>query len=190
LELLPKPFFKGVVCSIILIIIAETSVSNMFKLSILYTLLLIMSGGVNTGRNNEKFDKEAYFAAIAGSDLVEINSILASLEASSIPGKSAYEGALLMRKSGLLSKAREKLAIFKSGRAKLEEAIKNDNTNIEYRFLRLIIQENAPKILNYKNNTRNDAELIRTSFKKLEPVVQQAIKNYSKTSTFLKPTDL
>ena len=71
----------------------------------------------------------------------------------------------------------------------MEEAIKNDEENAEYRFLRLVIQENAPKIVKYRGNIENDTEIIRASFKKLAPVVQQAITDYSKKSTFLKPTD-
>src|SRR6185436_13632055 len=102
-----------------------------FKFSILYTLLFGIPGGMKQGKISLKFDKGAYFAAMAGQDLTEINTIMGSLEESSIPEKSAYEGALLMKKAGLQSKAKDKLSLFKSGRTKLEEAIKNDPGNVE-----------------------------------------------------------
>ena len=57
------------------------------------------------------------------------------------------------------------------------------------RFLRLIIQENAPKIVHYKSELKNDSELIIKSFNKLAPVVQQAVRDYSKNSKFLNPSD-
>lgn len=126
---------------------------------------------------------------MASTDLVVINSVLAALEEAAIPEKTAYEGALLMKKASLLKKAKEKLSVFKAGRTKLETAINNDEGNIEYHFLRLIIQENSPKIVKYHRNLKDDTELVRTSFKKLPAVVQQAIRDYSKKSGFLKPAD-
>ena len=94
-----------------------------------------------------------------------------------------------MKKAGLLSKAKEKLSTFKSGRQKLEAAISREPGNAEFRFLRLIIQENAPKIVKYKTSINEDGMIVRTSFKKLPPVVQQAIRDYSKKSKTLAPSD-
>lgn len=158
-----------------------------FQLS---TILLFFPVLFSQGKNPQiKFDKSAVYAAMASPDVETIDRVLSELKLSSIPEKSAYEGALLMKKSGLLTKAKEKLSLFKSGRTKLEAAIKNDEGNIEYHFLRMIIQENAPKIVKYKNNLADDRDLIRSSFKKLDPVVQQVVKDYSKKSKFLKPGD-
>ncbi|MEO7766486.1 MAG: hypothetical protein ABIS01_03630, partial [Ferruginibacter sp.] len=106
------------------------------------------------------------------------------------PEKRAYEGALMMKKAGLIAKPKDKLATFREGRSTLEAAIKNDEGNVEYRFLRLIIQENAPKIVKYRQNLKNDSELVISSFKKLPLAVQQAIRDYSKKSSLLKIGDL
>jgi hypothetical protein len=44
---------------------------------------------------------------------------------------------MLMKKSGLLSKPKKKLKVFKAGREKLETAIRRDDSvNVEYHFLR------------------------------------------------------
>jgi hypothetical protein len=163
--------------------------SYIFKLSTLFTLVFVIPGIKQDKSSSLYFDKSVLYAAMAGRDIAEVDGVLAGLKESSLMEKTAYEGALLMKKAGLVSKVKDKLSFFKSGRSKLEEAIKNDEGNVEYHFLRLIIQENAPKIVRYKGDLKNDSELVRASFKKLAPVVQQAVKDYSKKSTFLKPTD-
>ena len=61
---------------------------------------------------------------MASDNLQEINTQLAFISTSSINEKEAYEGALLMKKAGLVTKAKEKLSLFKAGRLKLEASIK------------------------------------------------------------------
>jgi hypothetical protein len=94
-----------------------------------------------------------------------------------------------MRKAGLVKGASNKLSVFKSGHTQLEDAIKKDNSNAEYRFLRLIIQENAPGILGYKSDMKQDGDYIKKSYKDLPQPVKHAISNYSKQSKTLKPAD-
>ena len=94
-----------------------------------------------------------------------------------------------MRKAGLAKGASNKLSLFKSGHKKLEESIKKNNSNAEFRFLRLIIQEHAPGILGYKNDMQQDVDYIKKSYKDLPQAVQQAISNYSKQSKILNPAD-
>ena len=133
-----------------------------------------------------RFDPSDVYVAMASSNIQEIDSALGELEKTSLPGKLAYEGAMLMKKSGLLSKPKEKLKVFKSGREKLETAIRDDSANVEYHFLRLIIQENAPKIVGYKKNIDADSKMVMASYNTLPTFLRQAIKNYSKTSKVLK----
>lgn len=103
--------------------------------------------------------------------------------------KQAYEGALLMRKAGLLKRPKDKLHVFKQGATKLETAISGNNSNAEYRFLRLIIQEHAPKILKYNKQINDDSAIIKTHFKSMQPPVQQAVKDYAESSKILNPRD-
>src|SRR5207253_3424423 len=104
--------------------------------------------------------------------------------------KPAFEGALLMKKAELANGPGKKLNLFKDGHKKLEAAIKKDDDNAEYRFLRLMIQEHAPKMLGYKEDLQKDSAYIRQSYKKLPAEVQEAIINYSKTSKILRSDDL
>jgi hypothetical protein len=90
-----------------------------------------------------------------------------------------------MKKAGLVSGPRKKLDLFKSGHKKLEEAINSDRGNVEFRFLRFIIQENSPRFLGYKGEMKEDSLFINKNFKSLSPAVQKAIVDYSKKSEML-----
>jgi len=136
-----------------------------------------------------KFDKSAFYKAIASDDVGQINSQLEILQRSSIAEKEAYEGFLQMRKAGMVGGPSEKLSLFRNGHEKLESAITRDENNLEFPFLRLMIQENAPKILGYHHNIKNDREVIRKNFKKFPQIVQIAIVDYSKKSKVLNPKD-
>ncbi len=149
-------------------------------------LLLFSFGAVKANSKNAAFDKSAFYNAMASDNMEAVNSQLAIIKAASIDEKEAYEGALLMKKAGLVTKAQEKISLFKAGRIKLEAAIKKDKENAEFSFLRLIIQEHAPKIVDYNNNIKTDIAAIRSNYKTLPSVVQLAISDYSKKSKNLK----
>ncbi|HMK03266.1 MAG TPA: hypothetical protein VK489_03705 [Ferruginibacter sp.] len=159
----------------------------MMTIKIFFSLLFLVSA-TTAQANSQKavFDRSAFYAAMASDMLSEINEQLIIVKGASINEKEAYEGALLMKKAGLVSKAKEKLSLFKAGRLKLEAAIKKESTNTEYYFLRLIIQENAPKIVKYRDELESDSAAVRSNYKSLSPVVQKAIMEYSKKSKFLK----
>jgi hypothetical protein len=133
------------------------------------------------------FDKTGFYKAIGDGNIEVINKQLQVVETASNIEKDAYTGALLMKKAGMVKKAGEKLNLFKEGRKKLESAISKDNDNGEWRFLRLIIQEHAPKIVNYRNDIKKDADFIVSNFKKLSPEVQSAVMDYRKQSNTLQP---
>jgi hypothetical protein len=151
--------------------------------------LLFLLSVITVQGNSQKagFDKSAFYNIMAANDLDQINTQLSILKNSLISEKEAYEGALLMKKAGLVTKAKEKLSLFKAGRLKLEASIKKDIGNTEFVFLRLIIQEHAPRAVDYRKNIENDVSAIRSNFKTLPQVVQQAINDYSKKSKVLKP---
>jgi hypothetical protein len=132
----------------------------------------------------QKMDKAAFYAAMKTDNANEINKELDALGDS----EQGYAGALIIRKAGL-PKAKERLKLFKQGKAKLEAAIAADPENTEYRFLRLSIQEHTPKIVRYKADLEADKAFVIKHFSKLSLVVQHAVKDYSKDSKILKPED-
>src|SRR5450432_714106 len=131
-------------------------------------------------------NKQAFYKAMAENNKALVDSQLSILHSAYYKNKEAFEGALLMKKAGLGGSALSKLHLFKEGRKKLEATISQDPDNAEYRFLRLMIQENAPGFLGYQNDLNKDSEFIRKSYKSLPEAVQHAIAEYNKKSKILK----
>lgn len=137
----------------------------------------------------QNFDKAHFYTVLKSENLQNINDEIQKISASSMNEKQAYEGTLMMKKAGLLKKPKDKLHTFKTGAVRLETAINTDNDNAEYRFLRLIIQEHAPKIVKYNKQIDADAAFIKTHYKSLQPAVQQAVLDYTKSSKILHTQD-
>ena len=126
---------------------------------------------------------------MATGDIAAVENELSILQDSSTPNKEGYEGALLMKKAGLVKGAKTKLDLFKAGRIKLETAILADSTNTEYHFLRLAIEEHAPGIVKYHSDIKKDKEIVQKNYKNLSPSVQHAILDYTKNSKVLHAED-
>lgn len=156
---------------------------------VLFLLFVFLSTIGNSKNLIQKFDKAGFYAVMASGKLASVDEELVVLNSASISEKEGYEGALLMRKAGLVKIPAEKLKFFKRGRIKLESALLNDNGNCEYHFLRLAIQEHAPKIVKYRTEIEADKIFIKKCFKDLSPVVQHAIIDYSKNSKILHAQD-
>jgi len=161
------------------------------KRHLLFTLLYILSISSAPARPMfQTFDKAGFYSVMASGRLEEINAELSVVAASSVKEKEAYEGALLMRKAGLLARPIEKLATFKSGYIKMESSMERDSGNIEYHFLRLMIQEHAPKVVHYDKDQVKDSQDIIRSFPALSPVLQKAILDYCPHSKLLHERNL
>lgn len=162
----------------------------MMKLSLIFLLFFIFCKNPVPGKSlAQYFNKTAFYSVMKSGKLAEVNEEIALLASSETGGKEAYEGALLIKKAGLVKLPTERLKLFKKGRVKLETAIMNDKDNGEYHFLRLAIQERAPKIVKYSSDLETDKIAIKRVFKKLPPVVQEAIIDYSRNSQILSPQD-
>lgn len=131
-------------------------------------------------------NRQAYYKAMESDNKSLVNAQLAELNSAPANTKNAFLGAMIMRKAGIGGNPATKLKLFKQGHILLEAAIKQDPNNAEFRFLRLIIQENAPGILGYKSDEEKDSEFIRKSYKSLPEDLQKTIANYNKKSKVLK----
>lgn len=151
----------------------------------LIALFFLIIGNSFTLEAQVSLDKEGLYAALASGQHTQVDRQLAVIKSMKGNNKAAFEGALLMRKSATLKTPAQKLSMFKQGHKLLEDVISKEPQNLEYRFLRLMIQENAPKILNYKGNIKADSQLIQGGFKSLDPSLKAVITNYSKTSKAL-----
>lgn len=158
----------------------------------LVCFLLFLTAGVGVVKGShvfQGFNKSDFYDVMKSGGIEEINNQLVIIGDSFIHEKEAYQGALLMKKAGLVKKPKDKLKFFKTGRIKFETALLSDSNNVEYHFLRLSIQEHAPKIVKYHGQLEKDSGYIKLNFKNLSSIVQQAILDYSKTSKVLHPRD-
>lgn len=138
----------------------------------------------------QSFDKAGFYSVMASGKIAAVDSELAIVEAATVAEKEAYEGALLMRKAGLLRWPREKLVTFRSGAVKLERSLARDSANVEYHFLRLMIQEQAPAVVHYNKDRERDSRMVIRAFPRLPPVLQNAIRNYCPYSRMLQESKL
>ena len=160
------------------------------RAKLLFILFFLSAAVVAMGATGpQKFDKADFYAIMKSGDLEAANNEIESLKDAPARDKDGYEGALLMKKAGLLKKPRERLSFFKQGRIKLETAILADNANTEFHFLRLVIEENAPKIVKYHSDIEKDKAVVLKNFQGLAPAVQHAILDYCKKSKVLHKED-
>jgi hypothetical protein len=159
----------------------------MNKGSLLFVFLLIF-GFVKT-TSAQQFEKAAFYKVMESGDLDAVNAQIEVVKASASLNKEGYEGVLLMRKAAKMSTPAKKLKFFKEGRIKLETALLADADNTEYHFLRLAIEEHAPKIVKYHNDIEKDKVIVQKNFKNLPQAVQHAIIDYCKNSKVLHAED-
>jgi len=131
------------------------------------------------------------YNALKSDSLEKVDNALSSLNAENTNAiNNAYSGALMMKKAEFLKVPAKKVNIFKKGHKLLEVEIAADPQNIEYRFLRLAVQENAPKILKYNKNIDEDKAMIIANYNNLNSELKAYINDFAKQSNILKPSDL
>lgn len=151
----------------------------------------LLTGGLAKGGNApQKFDKASFYNIMKSDEIDAVESEIEAVKEAPVNEKEGYEGALLMKKAGLLKKPKDRLKFFKAGRIKLETALLANEENVEFHFLRLAIQEHAPKIVKYHSNIQEDKLLVLKNFKNLAPAVKHAILDYCKNSKVLHKEDL
>ncbi|MGY8988425.1 MAG: hypothetical protein ACKVG7_07690 [Flavobacteriales bacterium] len=104
--------------------------------------------------------------------------------------KNAYLGTLIIKSAQYSKLVSDKLKIFKKGKSLLDNAIKEDPSNIEFRFLRFVLQESCPALLHYKTNLKEDKLLICEKHNTLELTVKNEINSYCIDSALLSIEDL
>ena len=151
--------------------------------------LLITAGLAVAAPIQQKFEKAEFYSIMKSGDMAAVDNEIAALNDAPAKEKDGYTGALLMKKAGLLKKPKDRLKFFKDGRIKLETALMSDNENTEFHFLRLAIEEHAPKIVKYHADIEKDKALVIKNFKNLSPAVQRAILDYCSNSKVLHRED-
>ena len=157
---------------------------NLICIHFLFLVIIASSGFKNA-------DRVSYYEALAGQSEDKVDSEISKLDnAGETSLNNAYLGAMLMKKAVFLKGPAIKIKTFKKGAGMLEEEIKRNPDNTEYRFLRLSVQEHAPKILKYYRQLEEDRQAVVNGYGKLEPDLKKIIKNYSVSSGVIKSSDL
>ncbi|MDC6403889.1 MULTISPECIES: hypothetical protein [Maribacter] len=90
-----------------------------------------------------------------------------------------YKGAVLTLKAEHAKAVKDKKGFFKEGVSILEAAIASKPGNIELRFIRLSVQENAPKIVKYNDAIDADKDFILDHFSGIrDGSLKKMIRNY------------
>lgn len=90
----------------------------------------------------------------------------------------AYKGASITLLSKFSSNIADKVANFKEGSKLVELAVAAEPNNVEIRMIRLSIQENIPKIVNYRKNKKEDKDFILAHYKEQPNALKTYLKAY------------
>lgn len=90
----------------------------------------------------------------------------------------AYKGAASTLNAKYAKKISDKKKFFIEGAELVESALKAEPSNIEIRLIRLSIQENSPKIVNYKMNVAEDKNYIVQHFHLQNTTLREYIYDY------------
>lgn len=135
-------------------------------------------------------DRSQFYKVFSSESEQLVNDLLTQLEKDNSSSLlNAFKGALYMKQSSFLSKAKVKIETFKKGRILLENEIEAQPNNVEYRFLRLVIQEQAPSIVRYKSEIETDKQFVINNYSTLDHLLQKYISEYSKQSVALSKID-
>ena len=101
----------------------------------------------------------------------------------------AYKGAAITIKAKFAKTIKEKKRLFAEGVKLVEAAVKSEPNDIEIRLIRLSIQENTPKILNYKKNIVEDKKLLLSKLEEQSQSLRDYVKKYIKQSDIFTDTE-
>ncbi|HTD39079.1 MAG TPA: hypothetical protein VK671_00560 [Mucilaginibacter sp.] len=161
------------------------------RIKLVFVSVFFLVVGLTKGKAHpQKFEKAEFYEVMKSGSLDAVNNELETIKSAPEKERDGYEGALLMKKAGLLKKPKERLSFFKQGRIKLETVLLADPDNTEFHFLRLAIEERAPKIVKYHADIEKDKVLIIKNFKNLPPAVRHAILDYCENSKVLHKEEL
>lgn len=101
----------------------------------------------------------------------------------------AYKGASQTLKARFEKNRAKKKVLVGQGIKILEESVKTAPDEVEIRLVRLAIQENAPKILKYKANMKEDKQMILSNFAAQSVAVKRIIRQYVAQSDYFSQTE-
>lgn len=147
-----------------------------------------------------------FFAFFSNPSITEIRKLYATATSSEVNARDfmskladvtkednkilvAYKGASIAIVSKLEKKVSDKSKKFKEGANLIEYAIANDPNNIEIRLVRLSVQENVPKIVNYRGNKKVDKQFLLDHYNEQTGALKIYIGDFIKQSKSFSVTE-
>lgn len=159
---------------------------SLHKIKTMKYLILVLLSVMSLSAYSQ-LDRKAIYTALASDSKEVVQKQLEGIQdAKESSEVKAFKGALQMKAAQFQKTAKDKMNLFNTGKKLLESEIKSNDGNVEYRFLRLLIQENAPKQLKYNGNIEEDVMSIVAGYSKLKESTKTALESYAKKSTSLK----
>ncbi|MGB3150914.1 MAG: hypothetical protein WBB27_09645 [Maribacter sp.] len=116
--------------------------------------------GIDISELREAYPKASTDVALTNT----LNDELSEVSIADEPKMVAYKGAVLTLMAKHTKTVKEKRMYFNEGVQFLESAIAKAPKNIEIRYLRLSVQEHAPKVVKYNNNIEEDKLFIKEHY--------------------------
>ncbi len=138
-------------------------------MKILVTLVLFVVASLSSDLSELR---KLYPKAASSKENAEMFFNKTSQVTSTDPVIMGYKGIAFTLKAKFEKELAKKKSNFKKGAEMLEESIQKAPENIELRALRMSVQENSPKILNYNKNLQQDKSLIISNFSKSKSEVK------------------
>jgi hypothetical protein len=146
-------------------------------------IVLILIAFVFASTSSELSElRKLYPKAATTKENAEIFYSKTSQISSETPLMIGYKGVGFTLKAKYESELAKKKNNFKKGVEMLEESIQKAPENIELRTLRMSVQENSPKFLNYNKNIEEDKKLIADNLLKSNSEVKSFVMQFIFTS--------
>ncbi|TAH25506.1 MAG: hypothetical protein EAZ07_06905 [Cytophagales bacterium] len=150
-------------------------------------ILVFSSFSIEYSITQKDFDRKSYYKYLGSEDVQGIIAQINLLKSDAT--NKGFVAALKMKKAGLSGGVFEKLSLFREGSTELDSEIEAHPSHTELRLLRLMVQEQAPRILNYNDDIATDAKNIKTNYKLLPSETLKVLLKYCNKSKALKVSD-
>ncbi len=95
----------------------------------------------------------------------------------------AYKGAVKTLKAKFAEKVRDKKDFFKEGVAYIEKALEAHPENVELHYIRMTVQEHAPRVVGYHDKLEEDKKFILEHFRSISSEgLKKAIRDFAQHS--------
>jgi len=147
------------------------------KIALVFLISFISFFQVSTTDLSKSFQQASLSAEQAQAFYEKVLTIKTTDESANL-----YKGAALVTKAKFEKKIKDKKELVKEGALMMEAAIEKEPANVEFRLIRLIIQENTPKIVGYYKNIDSDKNMIIKQYNHQSTALKKWIKSYAEQS--------